>query len=400
MVIAVAAAWWWSMGRINPTLGGDKDLNYVRVALLAYAWFTTLSWGISRLRTLTTLEVNGSNTALIVALGLTGLALLVTDGMTSLDRLNTLLRHVVIGGVFFSLVGILQFVFRFDLVELVRFPGLVVNNETVSGLATRSSFARAEGTGLHSIEFGVVLAMILPLAIHFTLSATDRTTRIRFAVAAAVIAVGVPLSVSRSGLLAVAIALMLMSIAWTWRQRFIGVFTALGAILVMGVAIRGLIAAFSALILGARTDSSIIVRLERIPFIEAEIAKAPLLGAGVGTWSPVEDFILDNQYFGTLIETGYIGLAVVIALMITALATCYEVFRRARTQAERQLAAALMGSISVLPVSMATFDAFFYRILTGVAFLLIGSAGALWRLTVRDWKPELALPSSLEHQSA
>lgn len=384
MLIAIAAAWWWWMAKYNPRLGIDRGLNPVRLVLLSYLWFVTLSWGLARLRPLTDLEVNGSNREMIMAIGMTGVALLVTDGPRSINRLEALLRRVVVGGTAFSIIGLLQFVFV-DLVALVTFPGLVRNNDAVQAIALRSGLSRAEGTALHSIEFGVVLALILPLALHFARHSADPRTRKWYAFMSAVIAAGIPLSISRSGLLAVAVALVVLSLGWTWRERIIGVFTAAAAMIGVGIVVPGLIGTFRALILGAAEDNSIIARLERIPLVEARFSQAPWFGQGIGTFSPDEDFLLDNEYFGTLLDMGFVGLVVVLAVFGVSILACHQVIRRAHgDKSARQLAHAVMAGIVVMPVAMATFDSFFYRILMGLTFVLVGSAGALWRFEVRE----------------
>jgi len=383
MVIAAAAAWWWWMARLTHEFELDRRLNPVRVALLVYLWFTCLSWGLAYLRPLSPLEVNGSNRALITTLALTGIALLCADGIGTRERLDTLVRRIVIGGTFLSAIGILQFFVGLDLVALARFPGLVINSGVLA-LASRSDFRRAEGTALHSIEFSVVLAMVLPLAIHLALHAADATMRRRYTLAGALIAVGIPLSITRSGVVAVAVALLVVSMAWTWRQRVIGFLTTVAGTVLMYIAVPGLIGTLRSLFLNFDRDPSVTARLDRFPLAMERVSTAPWFGSGVGTFSPDEDFLLDNQLLGTLIETGILGLLVVLALFGTAVVACYLVRRRAPDPETGHLAQAIMAGIAVLPATMATFDAFFYRILMGVAFLLIGCSGVLWRLVGRD----------------
>jgi O-antigen ligase len=401
MVIALLAAWWWWIARLASSSDMDRGLSPIRIALLGYMWYLALSWALARLGPLTEIEVNGSNTAMLLGLGMSGVALLITDGMSDRSRLDTLLRRAVWGGAAFSVVGMLQFGLKFDLVALVLFPGLVRNDESAQAIALRSGLSRAEGTALHSIEFGVVLAMLLPIALYFAIRASDRRTRRRFAVMAAVIGAGIPLSISRSGLLAAAAALLVASMAWTWRERVVGLFAAAGGMIALGIVVPGLIGTFRALIFGGSEDTSITARLERIPLVEERFSQDPWLGSGIGTFSPVEDFILDNQYFGTLLDAGLIGLVVVSALIAVAIFCCFRVLRSSTDADTRYLASAIMGGIVVLPISMATFDAFFYRILMGLAFLLIGAAGALWRMVVRDSADESAdQEMALRHEQA
>lgn len=394
MVIAAAAAWWWWMARLTHALELDRRLNPVRVALLVYLWFICLSWGLAYLRPLSPLEVNGSNRVLITTLALTGIALLCADGIRTRGRLDTLVRRIVIGGTFLSAIGILQFFVGLDLVALARFPGLVINSGVLA-LASRSDFRRAEGTAHHSIEFSVVLAMVLPLAIHLALHAADTAKRRRYTLAGAIIAVGIPLSVSRSGVLAVAVALLVLSLAWTWRQRVIGFLTTITGTVLMYIAVPGLIGTLRGLFRNVDRDSSVTARLDRFPLAFEQVSNSPWFGSGVGTFFPGDDFLLDNQLLGTLIETGIVGLVVVLALFGMAMVACYWVRRRAQNSETGHLAQAIMAGIAVLPTTMATFDAFFYRILMGVAFLLIGCSGVLWRLVVRDRNPvTVSIPAS------
>lgn len=383
MAIAMFAAWWWLMARINSHTGIDRGPNHVRFALVGYLWFLALSWGAARLRPLTELEVSSSNRDLIAAIGLTGVALLVADGVRERKRLETLLRRIVVGASALSILGLLQFVFRIDFLAFMTFPGLVMNLEIDQALGLRSGLSRVEGTALHPIEFGIVLAIILPLAVHFAMHSPERRTRHGYAAMSAVIASGIPLSVSRSGLLAVATALLVASLAWTWRERILGLFASVFGMIVIGIAVPGLIGTFRFLTFNTAQDPSVAARLRRIPRVEEAFWETPWFGTGAGTRTPEEDFLLDNQYFETLLETGIVGLTIVLILIAIAILACNGVRKYALDRGTRYLAAALMGGIAVLPVVMATFDAFFYRILMGLAFLLIGSAGALWRMVVR-----------------
>jgi O-antigen ligase len=384
MVIAMGAAWWWWMTRTNPNLTSDVQPNPMRVMILVYLWFVVLSWGISRIRDLTTLEVNGANRALLLAFGLTGVALVVTDGVRSLQRLETLLKRLVIAGTALAVVGLLQFFTGIDLTAGLHFPGLVPNGEAIQALATRADFSRAEGTALHSIEFSSVLAMLLPLGLHFAMNGIDRREKRRYAFMAAVMGLAIPLSVARTGVLALVVALLVTAIAWSWRERFVGLVVAGVGAIGLGLVVPGLIGTFRWLLFGASNDPSVTARINRVPRVMELVGEKPWLGWGVGTFSPDEDFLLDNQFFGTLIETGVVGLLVVIALIVTGLWLCFLTFRHSQDRNTRYLSTAVMAGIAVLPTVMYLFDAFFYSILMGLSFLLIGTAGALWRIAVRD----------------
>jgi O-antigen ligase len=113
-----------------------------------------------------------------------------------------------------------------------------------------------------------------------------------------------------------------------------------------------------------------------IPFITHH----PWLGQGFQTFLPQTYFFIDNQYITTLIETGFVGLLSLIAL----LATGWTVVRRARPRVAdprlRDLLQSLAAAVAAAAVSFATFDAFSFEIATGLTFLILGCTGAAWRL--------------------
>ncbi|HZD22933.1 MAG TPA: O-antigen ligase family protein, partial [Acidimicrobiia bacterium] len=383
MAVAIVAAWWWWMAKANSDIRSDTGFNPVRVALICYLWIVAFNWGISRVRPLSALEANGSNRALITAIALAGLALLICDGVRDRPRLETFLKRVVVAGALLSVVAILQFAGAVDVETLARIPGLVANDE-IGSLANRAGLNRAEGTTLHSIELSAVLAMIAPLAVHFAMRGKDQKERRRYMIMALVIGAGVPLSVSRTGLLALVVGLLVTSVAWTWRQRWSGFAVAGVAAVLLGLAIPGLVGTFRWFIFNAGNDTSVTARVDRLPRALDEISKNPWFGSGVGTFSADEDFLLDNQVLETLIEMGVIGTLVVLGLIGTAITMCVLTYRRASDEDVRRLSMAVCAMVVVLPVVMTTFDAFFYHILMGVSFLMIGASGALWRIAVRD----------------
>lgn len=388
MVVAVGAAWWWGMARVHPGLAMDSDLNPVRIGLLLYVWFIVLSWGISRLRFLSELEVNSSNRALLTAIGLTGVALLVCDGASNRRRLETLLKRVVLAGTAFAVVGLLQFFADVDFVAMVQVPGLVQNADIPQGLQTRAGFGRIRGTALHSIEFSVVLAMVLPLAIHFAMNECRAQARRRYAIMTVIIGAAIPLSFARSGIIAMVVALLVTAIGWNWRERIIGFATTGFGLIGLGLVVPGLVGTFRWLLFSASDDPSVSARIDRIPRVIEEVSEGPWLGSGIGTFSPEENFLLDNEYFGILLESGILGLLVAGTLIGVSIAMCAVTFSHTRDKSVRRLSMAICAGIVVLAVVMATFDALFFKIVSGLTFLLIGSAGAIWRLEQRTNVPE------------
>ena len=86
------------------------------------------------------------------------------------------LHVIVLCGAAVAFVGILQFLFHFDLTPHLRPPGMHFGSFDAS-IGSRAGLTRAAGTTANPIEFGVFCAMVLPLAIHVAYRATQRHHR-------------------------------------------------------------------------------------------------------------------------------------------------------------------------------------------------------------------------------
>jgi O-antigen ligase len=129
-------------------------------------------------------------------------------------------------------------------------------------------------------------------------------------------------------------------------------------------------------------DNSITAREHDIPLVESYVRLHPFFGKGGGTYIPDSQLnILDNQYYGFLIELGIVG-----ATLITL---CYIVFppvvafvarKRCRSETSRVLGAALGAAAAVaIPVTF-TFDSFGFPMFVGSFALLVGLIGGYWCL--------------------
>jgi len=378
MLLVLPASLIWVSGWLLPDSGLLRGRNPMRAALLVYFGYQLLSFAVAFSRPLTQLETTGAMRALLTATAMTGVGLLVTDGIPTVSRLTTLLRRVVYAVTFVSVFGIAQFFTRQTFQFLT--PGLVWNSPPV-GLAMRGEFARPAATTLHSIELSVITAALLPLAIHFALYGRTAHQRRNAACAGGLIALAVPLSVSRSGVVSLAVALLVLFAGWRGRRLLNGVLSVVIAVPVLWATIPGIVGTFIGLFTGTDDDLSIQARINRVPRIMAMIRERPWLGLGNGTWNLEDYFLIDNEVYVTTLDMGIVGMAlttlflggaVVLALAVRGLPGVDE--------PTRHLSLAIGASISGLSISLLTFDAFHYRILTGTLFLLIGAAGALWQM--------------------
>lgn len=391
LLVGLVGGYWWLSSRLIPSLGtGDHSRQPAYWVIFPYASFAVVGYAVAHSRALSALGNSSSNRALITLASLCGIALLTADGITTRQRLNLVLGSVVAAGSVMAAIGIIQFTTGWDPVPLIRVPGLRYDPRFLN-IPTRSLFNRPYGTSLHPIEYGVVSAAILPVAIHFGLYGSTRRSRSWAWLSTVLFALAVPMSLSRAGIVAMFIAMVFLASGWTWIQRL--TFIAYGAAftVLMSVTIPGLLGTLRGLFTNADTDPSIISRRERVSQVLDLISERPWLGRGHGTYSPEDYFLLDNQYYQTAIEGGVVGVVVVIlTLFVGGICIARGARLRARTEASHHLGQALAAPIAGFAVATYTFDAFFYPAFTGTLFLLIGAAAALWRIEEADARPSCA----------
>ncbi len=188
-----------------------------------------------------------------------------------------------------------------SVIDSITIPGLS-SNQALTSIYDRNGFARSAGTSTHPIEFGVLMAMTLPLALHYAVTPSGRSAFLRWYPVAA-IAVAIPVSISRSALIGVIVVLAIVLPSWPPRRRR---FTYLSIVLVLGgvyVAVPGLLGTLVGLFTGIGSDDSAASRTNSYDLAGSFISRAPALGRGFSTFL-TQYRILDNQYLGLLIETG------------------------------------------------------------------------------------------------
>lgn len=378
MLVAIPTILIWGAGWLLPGSGLSIRPNPLRAALILYLCYQLLSFGVASARPLTEVEANGSFRAILSALAMAGIALLVADGVPSIARLTALLRRALYAATLFCAFGILQLVAGSPL--QAQLPGLVWNAPPM-GISARGAFGRAPSTGLHAIEYSVVAGAMLPLAIHFALHGSTRAQKRLATACALIIGLSVPLSSTRSGLLSLVVGLSILFLGWRGRRLVTGLLSAGVAVPLLWATVPGVVGTFIGMFTGTDEDPSIQARLRLIPQVMALIRERPLLGLGIGTWSPEDYFLVDNQVYVTTLEMGMLGMLLTTILLALGVMTAASVRAMPSVDARAgQLSQAIAASTGGFAISLATFDAFHYRILTGTLFLLLGSAGVMWRL--------------------
>lgn len=385
-IIALAAGYWWILERVAPRPGADRRTGLperfhpLRAALAFYLLTAAMAFVVTFSRPTTAIERNGTARALIGVAGTVGVALLASDGLRSRVRFDVLLNRVLNLGVVMSIVGCIQYFTDFDPVANWKVPGLVSNWELES-VVERSVVSRVASTTLHPIEFGAVLAMLLPLALHTAMYA-DPSVRVRRWIRVGIIALALPMSVSRTAVVIVAVVLIMLWPAWSWARRLRFMAVSLVFLFLVRAAVSGLLGTILALFTSFNEDPSTSGRTEDYGPIFELVAQRPIFGRGIGTFDPGLYFFLDNQLLMTLVTGGVFGLVGMLVLFVVAATLARQVFWHGPDEESRHLGACLAAAIVGGFVGFLTFDALGFPVFAGMLFVIIGLAGALWRLTV------------------
>lgn len=393
--------WWLSdwLGQPWPRSRVAQPLRRQALILLAAVWASYL---VAALRSLSPDEQLAADRSVLNMVVWIGLMLAAMDGITSRERLNTLLRRLVLLGGLEAAFGILQMLAGRTFVDYLHLPGLL-DSGVDETLLIRGGFVRPAGTAVHPIEFGVVLAMMLPLALHYAVGGSRRRSAAARWWPVCLMAVALALSVSRSAIICTVVALFVLLGAWPQRYRrlvYLAVPVLLGG---MALVRPGFFSTITGMFTGISDDPSTQSRTDSYAVAWAFIARNPVFGRGTGTFLP-RYWILDNQYLLFLIETGVLGLVSLILLLVMGSVTAGRLRWSPVAAASgtpggagneagdsMPLGPALGAGIAGAGVSLAFFDAWSFPMVPSMLFLLLGCVGALRRLTLEgDREPPVA----------
>ncbi|WP_370946353.1 O-antigen ligase family protein [Amycolatopsis sp. cg5] len=371
----------WFCSQLVTTLNAAKGRNVARTALFVFIVTQLATYGYATRNYLPEDELNSADRTLVTILGVTLAGLAVVDGVRGVARVELVAKCVLVATTALAMIGILQFLLNFDLTQYMVIPGL--HPVTSDGFVLeRAAFRRPAGTTGHPIEFGVVCAVALPIAAHFAFTAQDKgESARRWWICLGIVATGAMVSLSRSAILGLALASVILLIGWPGKRRIRAFFVGLAFLVLMRFMVPGLVGTLYGLFAEIGTDTSISGRTDDYATSSVYIAQHPLLGRGLGTYLPNKYGPLDNQYLGTLVQNGFIGLFALIAIFVLGAYAALRARTMTRDPHLRDLGLTLVASISVLALGAATFDLLAFSMATGLAFLLCGLAGALLRST-------------------
>lgn len=386
IAVTSIVAFRWLTGQ-SPTIPqGTTRVSGIRLALMILAGWLVFSFAYGYTRDLTPRQASGMIRVTLLYATSFGVAAFVAACSFSKNARARLTDILLTGAYLSAAVAAAQFFLGFDYVSLLlRLP-------TASNFGdfelTQRTVTRALGTAVHPIEMSVVSGALLPLAIYRASSALTRQRRDFHGAGAFLLAFAALSTVSRSGVVAIVAAGLIYIPRLALHAKVRVLLGAVALVFVLQGVARGVLSTLRYLFLNMSSaqDPSVAGRTEDYSATAELVDTHPFFGIGVGAFQKDVYRILDNQYLGSLIETGYIGLLLLLGTFLVAIASLG--FSRNASDEGRALAAAVMACST----TAAFFDLFAFRQVTTTLFILFGLAIGL--IESREPRHEFASRSS------
>src|SRR5690606_35305349 len=107
--MGLMAVVWWCCAHLTTTLGAAKGPSMVRYAIYFYAITFLVTYAYTTAGYLPPHELALSDHILVITAGVAGIALLALDGVSGRDRLDLVVKTLVVAGAIMGVIGGLQF---------------------------------------------------------------------------------------------------------------------------------------------------------------------------------------------------------------------------------------------------------------------------------------------------
>ncbi|MFC4031161.1 O-antigen ligase family protein [Streptomyces polygonati] len=364
----------WLTGRITPAYGTRGP----RLVICVLAAAVLMAYVADATRSSSHEEVLAADRGLIGLLVWVALVVLASAGIQDRDRLDTLMRRIIVMGTVVAAIGYYDFFFATNIADSIHIPGL---NSSVASVTTldRGSFVRPRSTTAQPLEFGGMLAILLPFAVQQAFDPVRKgASALRRWGPVVLMGGALPLTVSRTSIIGAAIVILVLLPRWKPQRRWAAIGLLTVSVGVFKVLIPGLIGTITTLFSTflSNSDSSTQARTVKYSAIVPYLKERPLFGRGFGTFTPDLYFYTDNQYMLSLAEMGLLGLVALFTLYFCGIHQGGAIRRIARTESDRELGQAFFASALVALVASATFDALMFPMFAGMFFLTLGAGGS------------------------
>lgn len=333
-------------------------------------------------------EANKTRTA-IATIAYAFVAIYVASTAKFARQQRWLIGSLVVSLTWAMAVGILQNSVNVDLRDFFVPPGFP-NSVPPTDIVARGSSVRAVGTSLHAIEFVILAAAVIPLALHLARFAGTSRRRKWAAFATAIGCIALPLAVSRTGVLALIAAVVIYSLGQS--LRFLTNLAAVGiaGLIAYTVLYPGPLSSLTLSLLGMSGDASISTRTDDYEQVAKMFTENPWFGIGLGgNPSPIYP-ILDNQWLQASVQGGLVGVLALGLLVFTGFYGTARAVKHSENRRSRDQAYALGATFAAIAISTMTSDLFTFQQATGVMFIVFGLL----------WSDETVLPVAVKRDTS
>lgn len=396
-LLAIVGLLWWTCAVLGG-LGTVRGLTPVRVAFATFAAACLVSyasghlhgwsqpadihqrtdrlWESADVAQVTDVVSSASDRGLLALAGWAGVLLVTSEGIRTWAQLEKLVDWIVRLATIVGAMAVAQYFTGVNMAAYLHIPGLVGLIDFGNALS-RSDLNRVVATSSHPIELGVVMAALLPLAMHRALREPRRLTPW---ISVALVGVAALMSVSRSAVVVLGVAFVVLVVGWPMKIRIIAAVAAVPLALGLRAALPGLLGTIRSLFTGLEGDPSVAGRTDDYPLVFRLIEMRPLHGQGLYTFVPMVYRTVDNQLLVMLLEVGVLGTAAFALLFVTSQVAAWAPRRLRLDHQKQQLGFAVSASLLGIVTSFVTFDALSFRQVAGLTFLFMGLAGAVHNL--------------------
>lgn len=378
MLLGLVSFALWLLAHIGTARRTRMHPEPIRVALAVFMICVGTSYALAMSRPISSDEVSPADVALLSLLSWSGALLVTHDGISTRSRMEAFIWRLTVCGGLLAALGAVQFLTKRAIVDQLSIPGLTL--VSTIGAFTRDGRIRPSGTAIHPLEFGAILAIILPIALHVAFHHRTRPAVIRWLPALAIGGI-IAISSSRTAYLTAAIAVLVCAVGWSRRQRLIVLGLGIAGVLGLAAIAPNLVQSVVNLFAGADQDSSVASRTDSFSMAWSFLDLHPFFGRGLGTFLP-KYRIFDDQYLLLLVSVGVLGTLAFVGILGSALARLVCAFFATRDVVSRDLTISIAGSLASGFASLVFFDAFAFPMTMGTIFLCLGLAGAAARLAV------------------
>jgi O-antigen ligase len=306
------------------------------------------------------------------------------------DDLERLVFVLVTGGAIVALFTVIESRTNFNVFDHLTTVMPFLREAPAPYVANDGRGLRAVASAQHPIALGAALVLLMPLAIYLAQTKGQR----RWGFVAGLLALGALTTLSRTAVLMLfVVGFVFLFLRPIETKRIWPIL--LPALVAVHIAAPGTLGTIKNSFFpkggivaeqdyGKGTRGS--GRLADLGPSIQEWKSEPLVGQGFGTrissGPSANAAILDDQWLGTLLETGAVGFFAFLWLFIRALRRLFGEAKR-DTSDRGWLLTALAASVAAFAVGMFTYDAFAFIQVTFLLFILLGIAASVLALPRR-----------------